>query len=83
MFLIVRDHIPLKEGLRHFTEENLLLNRAAVRDHIPLKEGLRRSLQSRIVFFLGPRPYSIKRRIKTVQLYTLLELGKSSETIFH
>ena len=37
----VRDHIPLKEGLRrgHFLDE--VADEYRVRDHIPLKEGLR------------------------------------------
>ncbi len=37
----VRDHIPLKQGLRHISVEDRQIS-GEVRDHIPLKQGLRR-----------------------------------------
>ena len=40
-FLIVRDHIPLEQGLRQ-EHGSMLERRNFVRDHIPLEQGLRR-----------------------------------------
>ena len=62
----VRDHIPLKQGLRHFIQSKGNKN-LIVRDHIPLKQGLRRihSCMRESLLLRGPRPYSIKTRIKT------------------
>ena len=37
----VRDHIPLKQGLRHPNEKANISINIKVRDHIPLKQGLR------------------------------------------
>ena len=37
---LVRDHIPLEQGLRHTTSSIPVL-RQSVRDHIPLEQGLR------------------------------------------
>ena len=41
-FAILRDHIPLKQGLRPYVEKytNGFIYRV-LRDHIPLKQGLR------------------------------------------
>ena len=65
---LVRDHIPLEQGLRQ-SSQSLKLNETNVRDHIPLEQGLRRlskppppSPSSR------QRPYSIRTRIKTIQV---------------
>ena len=44
----VRDHIPLKEGLRRFNRF-FLSTSVLVRDHIPLKEGLRHLSSSTIL----------------------------------
>ena len=37
---IVRDHIPLEQGLRQLAEIEEKI-KASVRDHIPLEQGLR------------------------------------------
>ena len=61
----VRDHIPLKQGLRHLLDCQKI-SELEVRDHIPLKQGLRhQSGQVKVVRGFGTRPYSIKTRIKT------------------
>ena len=39
-FIIVRDHIPLEQGLRHNFVSPAGLS-SFVRDHIPLEQGLR------------------------------------------
>ncbi len=39
--LAVADHIPLKQGLRHFQQTRAPPIWAIVADHIPLKQGLR------------------------------------------
>ena len=41
--LKVRDHIPLKQGLRPLLREIQEALISCVRDHIPLKQGLRKS----------------------------------------
>ena len=38
---LVRDHIPLEQGLRLWLA-NLKCHSRSVRDHIPLEQGLRR-----------------------------------------
>ena len=38
---MVRDHVPLKQGLRHFYTVALEKVFDLVRDHVPLKQGLR------------------------------------------
>ena len=60
----VRDHLPLKQGLRLSTVESSLFYRY-VRDHLPLKQGLRRECLIELPVLEGPRPSSIKTRIKT------------------
>ncbi len=37
----VRDHLPLKEGLRQLFASSSAISGTEVRDHLPLKEGLR------------------------------------------
>ena len=37
----VRDHLPLKQGLRHCNSYLHALHEKLVRDHLPLKQGLR------------------------------------------
>ena len=39
---LVRDHIPLEQGLRHAERMSHDAERMSVRDHIPLEQGLRR-----------------------------------------
>ena len=63
MVLAVRDHIPLKQGLRRANDD--YQQKAEVRDHIPLKQGLRLHKAPRDYDGFCPRPYSIKTRIKT------------------
>ena len=62
-----------------------VLTICAVRDHIPLKEGLRRYVGGSMGGGVhSQRPYSIKRRIKTMLTSELLaRLSRASETIFH
>ena len=84
MFYIVRDHIPLEQGLRLLLSASILLRRLSVRDHIPLEQGLRRLG----VFHLGfskisQRPYSIRTRIKTDKAEAQNPFMEASETIFH
>ena len=45
----VRDHVPLKQGLRHSYYCNSSLKRLSVRDHVPLKQGLRLTSQSNVI----------------------------------
>ena len=62
---LLRDHLPLKQGLRH-CEAIVIHFFLNLRDHLPLKQGLRLAV---IVTDLNevdsPRPSSIKTRIKT------------------
>ena len=69
--LVVRDHLPLKQGLRlHLLK---FRNRGwCVRDHLPLKQGLRLRNSWMLLSKDCPRPSSIKTRIKTS--HTSLEL---------
>ncbi len=63
--LFVRDHLPLKQGLRLVIVFPHIRN-AVVRDHLPLKQGLRRFALYYIQHFTHcQRPSSIKTRIKT------------------
>ena len=39
--LNVRDHLPLKQGLRRLETHNIRSFFLRVRDHLPLKQGLR------------------------------------------
>ena len=41
---MVREHIPLEQGLRLFCAIKCFLNYSAVREHIPLEQGLRLDL---------------------------------------
>ena len=62
---IVRDHIPLEQGLRR-DDTNLAIIHLSVRDHIPLEQGLRRlQLLTAADADESQRPYSIRTRIKT------------------
>ena len=62
---IVRDHIPLEQGLRPLRRHRHSY-RHVVRDHIPLEQGLRqRSSAPLATAASGQRPYSIRTRIKT------------------
>ena len=38
---MVRDHVPLKQGLRHCLDCISVIETYQVRDHVPLKQGLR------------------------------------------
>ena len=70
---IVRDHIPLEQGLRlgSYLKAHCLFG---VRDHIPLEQGLRLSrVRDHIPLEQGLRPGS-----RYTSTYSL-----SSETIFH
>ena len=40
---ILRDHIPLKQGLRPVVLAHTTANVFLLRDHIPLKQGLRQA----------------------------------------
>ena len=42
MGILVRDHLPLKQGLRLIILR--VINSFTVRDHLPLKQGLRRGM---------------------------------------
>ena len=42
----VRDHIPLEQGLRHYTYGDDSTFDQIVRDHIPLEQGLRQLYMS-------------------------------------
>ena len=62
---LVREHIPLEQGLR-LNSIKLLSFIVFVREHIPLEQGLRHTLL--IInppFHIGKRAYSIRTRIKT------------------
>ena len=79
---IVRDHIPLEQGLRLLNLKHYLLE-VLVRDHIPLEQGLR------------PGRMSHESGVRTVRDHIPLEQGlrlyrafqaerrRLSETIFH
>ena len=62
---IVRDHIPLEQGLRPSLSTKTALP-SPVRDHIPLEQGLRPTAKTWFFTILGQRPYSIRTRIKTL-----------------
>ncbi len=81
----VRDHIPLKQGLRHCLlalAKSLCLT---VRDHIPLKQGLRPIAVSVIV----ERPellrdhIPLKQGLRRLPCEPFIGLFALSETIFH
>ena len=66
-FAIVREHIPLEQGLRR---GRILVEDFAkpVREHIPLEQGLRLRVREILeVSRSGQRAYSIRTRIKTEQ----------------
>ena len=64
--VVVRDHIPLEQGLRPQPPKVIVLLQY-VRDHIPLEQGLRLSTCTPVTLFvISQRPYSIRTRIKTV-----------------
>ena len=85
LFIILRDYIPLKQGLRHLSETYThKIN--GLRDYIPLKQGLRPDAVEchalRIV--AAQRLYSTKTRIKTSgKRHIVLLFILRSETIFH
>ena len=64
--LLVRDHIPLEQGLRPCWQQPQIYA-GYVRDHIPLEQGLRLLVSFMVIMQpAGQRPYSIRTRIKTV-----------------
>ena len=84
MVLAVRDHIPLKQGLRLQTSICIEHTDKVVRDHIPLKQGLRQREQWSInVIDVRPRPYSIRTRIKTRIRHEQLRANREVRPIFH
>ena len=67
---VVREHIPLEQGLRLQVVYLFGLDKSIVREHIPLEQGLRLSSTFMITFIIFPsqRAYSIRTRIKTHSL---------------
>ena len=75
--MIVRDHIPLEQGLRLC---RVMVNavQKLVRDHIPLEQGLRpHPVRLGLVEATSQRPYSIRTRIKTQQRPRKLPPGEA------
>ena len=61
----IREHIPLEQGLRHYSSGNTEITES-IREHIPLEQGLRLIAPNAIVTILfNQRAYSIRTRIKT------------------
>ncbi len=64
--IMLREHIPLQQGLRRLHSAPLLFNVIGLREHIPLQQGLRPLLGSLVsAFLMAQRAYSITTRIKT------------------
>ena len=67
-FFWVRDHLPLKQGLRFGIAPHFGIA-TYCQGHLPLKQGLRRRLKRYIKFAIhSQRPSSIQTRIKTIPL---------------
>ena len=79
---LVRDHIPLEQGLRHASVDDTG-TAEHVRDHIPLEQGLRLSSYRSQTRCYCQRPYSIRTRIKTAGSCVVESNAGASETIFH
>ena len=71
--VIVREHIPLEQGLRLCFDVSSRGYLLSVREHIPLEQGLRHYILLLIFsfFFFCQRAYSIRTRIKTFSLNPL------------
>ena len=66
--ILVRDHIPLEQGLRRICLLSSGMPPCTVRDHIPLEQGLRLgSMNLVLASLISQRPYSIRTRIKTMK----------------
>ena len=79
---IVRDHIPLEQGLRHFeyTMQYILI---FVRDHIPLEQGLRHKDQLLQVLCQNVRDHiPLEQGLRRAGQGSRGDQGQS-ETIFH
>ena len=74
-FKLLRDHPPLKQGLRRGCYRKCVAV-SGLRDHPPLKQGLRQALFYRTdcIIWASPRPSSTKTRIKTTQVLPINSL---------
>ncbi len=82
----LRDHLPLKQGLRRVNFDFCASCRRRLRDHLPLKQGLRLIINGETLYLLryAPRPSSTKTRIKTsgigLSVITLKDSPRPSST---
>ena len=67
----LRDHPPLKQGLRLLHIGRSTTRISTLRDHPPLKQGLRqRTGRTNLPIGRAPRPSSTKTRIKTIDRHS-------------
>ena len=81
----VREHIPLKQGLRHRSSSRRVHWLPHVREHIPLKQGLRRHHDCvRLVCAVTVREHiPLKQGLRRLVCATKKCFFIQSESIFH
>ena len=80
--IVVRDHIPLEQGLRPI-KVNASSKVDQVRDHIPLEQGLRRKSSDSISNSIVVRDHIPLEQGLRQNTLGLLPSRQKSETIFH
>ncbi len=82
--ITVRDHIPLKQGLRPRNQPAKRVAHEGCPRPYSIKTRIKTQprKESTTLHSLRPRPYSIKTRIKTPAQNTMIP-SMMSETIFH
>ena len=83
MLALLKEHIPVKQGLRRVEYPVYQFHLSHLKEHIPVKQGLRLVLFVYSIHLLySQRAYSSKTRIKTEYIELFLNSLTLSKSIF-